>query len=85
MTEMERLGLAATEFGPDGFLPDDPEAEGGLPRDVRPAGRRRLPPGRCCTTRRTTRMAEVDAFIDSCLATGAGVVVLAASTGTRRL
>ena len=35
----------------------------------------------CCTTPATTRCPEVDAFIDGCLACGAGVVVLAAFTG----
>jgi inosose dehydratase len=27
LRQMRELGLAATEFGPDGFLPDDPEAK----------------------------------------------------------
>lgn len=80
MTEMERLGLTATEFGPDGFLPEDPEARkaflatynldavgGFVPVVLHDAGH--------------DPMAEVDTFIDACLATGAGVVVLAAATG----
>ena len=80
MTEMERLGLTATEFGPDGFLPEDPEAKatflatygleavgGFLPVLLHDPAH--------------DPIAEVDVFIDSCLATGAGVVVLAASTG----
>lgn len=80
LAEMERLGLAATEFGPDGFLPEEFEARnivlstyhleavgGFLPVLLHHA--------------QSDPMASVDAFIDSCLATGAGVVVLAASTG----
>jgi inosose dehydratase len=80
MTEMERLGLAATEFGPDGFLPEDPlarrafletyglQAVGGfLPVVLHDPESDPVP--------------EVDAHIESFLATGAGVVVLAAATG----
>jgi inosose dehydratase len=80
MAEMERVGLAATEFGPDGFLPEDPAARkaflstfhlqavgGFVPVLLSDPAHDPLP--------------EVDAFIDICLATGAGVVVLAAATG----
>lgn len=80
MTEMERLGLTATEFGPDGFLPEDLEtrraflqtyglqAVGGfLPVVLHDPAVDPIP--------------GVDAFIDGCLATGAEVVVLAAATG----
>lgn len=80
LTEMRDLGLAATEFGPDGFLEADPEAKaqqlasyglravgGFLPVLLHDPGHDALP--------------EVDTFIDSCVATGAGVVVLAAFTG----
>lgn len=80
MAEMERLGLTATEFGPDGFLPDEPEdrktfletynlqAVGGFVPVVLHESAH-------------DPMREVDTFIDACLATGAGVVVLAAATG----
>jgi inosose dehydratase len=30
LTQMRELGLAATEFGPDGFLPADPQAMAGV-------------------------------------------------------
>jgi inosose dehydratase len=79
--DMCELGIAATEFGPVGFLGDEPEstaarlekfdlqAVGGfLPVVLHDADHDPIP--------------EVDAFIDTCLATGAGVVVLAAATGT---
>jgi len=78
--EMRDLGLAATEFGPAGFLPEDPEslsrmlaghglhAVGGfLPVLLHDPAHDPLP--------------EVDTFIDTCLATGANVMVLAAYTG----
>lgn len=80
LTQMQSLGLAATEFGPEGFLPDEPTAKAAFLRDfglqavggflpvvLHDAGHDPL--------------TEVDAFIDACLASGAGVVVLAASTG----
>jgi len=78
--EMHALGLAATEFGPVGFLEEEPTAKaeqlasygmravgGFLPVLLHDAAHDPLP--------------EVDAFIDGCLASGAGVVVLAAFTG----
>ena len=80
LREMRALGLAATEFGPDGFLADEPTAKaeqlagfglqavgGFLPVLLHDPDHDPLP--------------EVDRFIDSCLACGAGVVVLAAYTG----
>ncbi|MRJ78128.1 TIM barrel protein [Aeromicrobium sp. SMF47] len=80
LTEMQSLGLSATEFGPDGFLPEDPQekaeflasygmhAVGGfLPILLHDPAHDPMP--------------EVDAYIDACLAARAGVVVLAASTG----
>jgi len=80
LSEMRDLGLTATEFGPDGFLPDTPAAKaaelaahglravgGFVPVLLHDPAHDPLP--------------EVDRFIDDCVATGAGVVVLAASTG----
>jgi inosose dehydratase len=80
LAEMERLGLAATELGPEGFLPADAEAcrvfletyglqavGGFLPVVLHDPAVDPVP--------------DVDAFIDDCLVTGAGVVVLAAATG----
>ena len=80
LREMRSLGLAATEFGPVGFLEEEPAAKaaqlasygmtavgGFLPVLLHDSGHDPLP--------------EVDAFIDGCLASGAGVVVLAAFTG----
>lgn len=80
LTEMQSIGITATEFGPDGFLPEEPAAKaeflhafglqavgGFLPVVLADANHDPLP--------------EVDTFIDACIASGAGVVVLAASTG----
>jgi len=80
LAEMRDLGLSATEFGPVGFLEEEPAAKaeqlasygmkavgGFLPVLLHDAAHDPLP--------------EVDSFIDGCLASGAGVVVLAAFTG----
>jgi len=80
LSEMRELGLAATEFGPDGFLAEDPQAKaeqlasydmkavgGFLPVLLHDPDHDPLP--------------QLDKFIDACIASGAGVVVLAAFTG----
>jgi inosose dehydratase len=80
MADMERVGLGATEFGPEGFLPEDPEA-----RKTFLATYHLQPVGGFVPVLLSDPaydpLPEVDAFIDICLATGAGVVVLAAATG----
>ena len=81
LAEMRDVGLVATEFGPDGFLPDDPAtkaatlAEHGLaavggfvPVLLHDPDHDPLP--------------GVDGALDSFLATGAGVLVLAAGSGS---
>jgi inosose dehydratase len=80
LDQMRELGLAATEFGPDGFLEVAPAAKaeqlasyglravgGFLPVLLHDPGHDPMP--------------EVNRFIDSCVACGAGVMVLAAYTG----
>lgn len=80
LSEMQGLGLVATEFGPPGFLDADPNARvaqlaehglgavGGFHVAVlHDPGHDPLP--------------GVDAFIDECLAAKAGMVVVAAGTG----
>lgn len=80
LPQMAQLGLTATEFGPDGFLPDDPQhrarlladhglrAVGGfVPVVLHQADHDPLP--------------EVDDYLQACLAAGADVIVLAAATG----
>ncbi|MFI5622518.1 TIM barrel protein [Nocardioides sp. NPDC051685] len=80
LKEMSSLGLAATEFGPVGFLEEEPAAKA---EQLSAYGMRAvggfLPV--LLHDARHDPMPEVDAFIDGCLASGAGVVVLAAFTG----
>lgn len=80
MAEMERVGLAATEFGPDGFLPDDPAARKAFLATFNLQAVGGFVPV-LLTDPAHDPLPEVDRFIDICLATGAGVVVLAAATG----
>ena len=80
LEEMHGLGLTATEFGPAGFLEDDPDAKAKqLAEHEMTAVGGFLPV--LLHDEQHDPMPEVDAFIDSCLACGAGVVVLAAFTG----
>jgi inosose dehydratase len=78
--QMRDVGLVATELGPEGFLPSAPRAKaeqlaayglhavaGFLPVLLHDRSHDPLP--------------EVDRFVDSCRATGAGVVVVAAFAG----
>jgi inosose dehydratase len=78
--EMRQVGLTATEFGPEGWLPGEPEARaaalraygleavgGFLPVVLHDAD--------------TDPAAAFDEFAETCVAAGAGVVVLAAATG----
>jgi len=81
LAEMRELGLAATEFGPDGFLPADPAeraallarfglapAGGFVPLVLHDPGRDPGP--------------VVGAVLDAYAAAGAAVLVVAADTGT---
>jgi inosose dehydratase len=79
--EMSSLGLAATEFGPPGFLLDDPAKRSGQLAEygLRAVGGFFLEvlhdPGH-------DPLPATDQFIEACLASGADVVVLAAHSGT---
>src|SRR4051794_31443132 len=80
LSEMSSLGLAATELGPDGFLPTDtdqlaavlarhtPSAAGGFPPSV--LRRPEVDP-----------LVELDRLLPSFVAAGAGVMVISADTG----
>jgi inosose dehydratase len=80
LSEMEGLGLVATEFGPPGFLDADPEARVGqlAGHGLTAVGGFHVAvlhdPGH-------DPLPGVDAFIDECLAAKAGMVVVAAGTG----
>jgi len=80
LAEMRDIGVAATEFGPEGFLPNQPQAKaellaayhlkavgGFVPVVLHDPGHDPLP--------------EVDRALDGFVAAGAGVLVLAAATG----
>ena len=81
LTEMREVGLVATEFGPDGFLPDEPQAKaatlaghglacvgGFVPVVLHDAGRDPLP--------------GIATALAAFVAAGADTLVLAADTGT---
>ncbi len=44
LTQMRDVGLSATEFGPEGFLPDDPGEKARVTAVVRAGGGRRVRP-----------------------------------------
>lgn len=81
LDEIGGLGLVATEFGPPGFLPEDPHARRA---QLKGAGLRGiggfLPV--LLHDHDHDPLSDVDAFVDDCLVVGAGIVVLAAFTGT---
>ncbi|HWS37346.1 MAG TPA: TIM barrel protein [Actinoplanes sp.] len=80
LADMRSLGLTATEFGPDGFLPDSPEEKAAVLRSYGLKGVGGFLPVVLHDPEHDP-IAEVDAFADACIAAGAGVVVLAAITG----
>lgn len=81
LTEMSGLGIAATEFGPVGFLPDDPAAKAAVLRDHGLQAVGGFLPVLLHDPDHDP-LPEVDGYLDGCLAAGADVVVLAAFTGT---
>jgi inosose dehydratase len=81
LSQMQEVGLVATEFGPDGFLPDEPEAKaktladkglravgGFVPVVLHDSAHDPVP--------------EIEQALRSFTAAGAGTLVLAAATGT---
>ncbi len=80
LAEMRDLGLRATEFGPVGYLETEPAAKAAQLADYGMSAVGGFLPVVLHDPQHDP-MAEVDEFIDGCLASGAGVVVLAAATG----
>ncbi len=80
LKEMRDLGLRATEFGPFGFLPEDPKALTRLLAEFELRAVGGFLPVLLHDPQHDP-MPEVDSFIDTCLASDAAVVVLAAYTG----
>ncbi len=80
LAQMRELGLAATEFGPSGFLPDDPADKAAVLTSYDLAavgGFLPLP----LHDESADPMPAVDDYLDACRAAGAGVMVLAAVGG----
>jgi inosose dehydratase len=80
LTEMRAAGLSATEFGPDGFLPDEPASKAAVLASHGLAAVGGFVPVVLHDDRHDPR-SEVDAALDGLVAVGAGVLVLAAATG----
>jgi inosose dehydratase len=80
LAEMRAVGLAATEFGPIGFLPEDPSAKA---KTLADAGLRAVGGFVPVVLHDPAHdpAAEVLAELDGFVAAGAGTLVLAAATG----
>ncbi|WP_410790504.1 sugar phosphate isomerase/epimerase family protein [Kribbella sp. C-35] len=80
LAEMRAVGLAATEFGPDGFLPDEPGDKAKTLADV---GLRAVGGFVPVVLHDPSHdpAAEVAVALESFVAAGAGTLVLAAATG----
>jgi len=81
LSEMRDVGLVATEFGPDGFLPDQPEHKAKMLADkgLRAVG------GFVPVVLHNARYDPVPGIglvLEAFVAAGAGTLVLAAATGT---
>jgi inosose dehydratase len=80
LSQMRDLGLRATEFGPAGFLADEPAAKAAQLAGYGLAAVGGFLPVLLHDPSHDP-LREVDVFVDGCLASGAGMVVLAAYTG----
>ncbi|MGD9960619.1 TIM barrel protein [Nocardioides sp.] len=80
LSEMRALGFAATEFGPDGFLAEEPTAKAA---QLRTHGMTAVGGFLPVVLHDPDHdpLGEVETFVDACIAASAGVVVLAAATG----
>ena len=80
LAEMRAVGLAATEFGPDGFLPDDPSDKA---KTLADAGLRAVGGFVPVVLHDPSYdpAPEVAAALEGFVAAGAGTLVLAAATG----
>jgi inosose dehydratase len=81
LTEMREVGLVATELGPDGFLPDDPASRAALLAEHGLAAVGGFVPVVLHDERHDPSV-EVERALDALVAAGAGVLVLAAATGS---
>jgi inosose dehydratase len=81
LSQMQEVGLVATEFGPDGFLPDDPQdkAKALAERGICAVGGF-LP--LVLHDPDVDPVLQIEHVLDGFTAAGAGTLVLAAATGT---
>jgi inosose dehydratase len=81
LSQMQEVGLAATEFGPDGFLPDEPQAKAKTLADkgLRAVGG--FVPVMLHDPAHDPAL-EIEQALGGFIAAGAGSLVLAAATGT---
>jgi inosose dehydratase len=80
LSEMHEVGLAATEFGPDGFLPADPQSKAATLQAYGLSAVGGFVPVVLHDEARDP-LAAVDRELDGFVAAGAGTLVLAAATG----
>jgi inosose dehydratase len=80
LPEMREIGLVATEFGPEGFLPTDPEAKAATLRENGLSAVGGFVPV-VLHDRDSDPLPAVDRELDGFVASGAGTIVLAAATG----
>jgi inosose dehydratase len=81
LAEMREVGLAATEFGPDGFLPDDPSDKAKTLADVGLRAVGGFVPV-VLHDPSVDPSADVVVALEGFVAAGAGTLVLAAATGS---
>ena len=81
LSQMRDVGLAATEFGPEGFLPDDPRHKA---RTLADNGLRAVGGFVPVVLHEATHdpVPEIERALEGFVAAGAGTMVLAAATGT---
>ena len=81
LSQMQEVGLVATEFGPDGFLPDEPQAK---VKTLADKGLRAVGGFVPVVLHDPTHdpVPEIEQALEGFTAAGAGTLVLAAATGT---
>ncbi|NYF98274.1 TIM barrel protein [Janibacter cremeus] len=80
LTQMRELGLAATEFGPDGFLPDSPQGKADTLAEYGLAAVGQFVPV-VLHDPQLDPLPVVEAAMAGLLAAGASTVIIAAATG----
>ena len=81
--EMTELGVAATEFGPDGFLPEAPQDKANTLREYGLQAVGQFVPVVLHDPAQDP-LPEVDAAMEGLVAAGASTLVLAAATGLKK-